>query len=84
MLVISTFRITASDFRYGRRAFSAATPTVQLMFVSSTYRITGLHYIYGRATLEAAYVGLPLRRESLGYTLSHGSATLNRAYVVYP
>ena len=84
MLVISTFRITASDFAYGRPALSAAPPTVQLMFVSSTYRITRLHYTYGSATLSAAYVGLPLRRESLGYTFSHGSATLNRAYVGYP
>ena len=68
MLVISTFRITASDFTYGRPAFSGAPPTVHLMFVSSTYRITGLHYTYGSATLSAAYVGLLLSRESLGYT----------------
>ena len=68
MLVISTFRITASDFTYGRPAFSAAPPTVYLIFVSSTYRITGLHYTYGSATLSAAYVELPLSRESLGYT----------------
>ena len=57
MLVISTFRITGFDFAYGRPAFSAAPPTVQLMFVSSTYRITGLHYTYGSATLSADYVG---------------------------
>ena len=57
MLVTSTFRITGFDFTYGRPAFSAAPPTVQLMFVSSTYRITGLHYTYGSATLSAAYAG---------------------------
>ena len=57
MLVTSTFRITGFDFTYGRLAFSAAPPTVQLMFVSSTYRITGLHYTYGSATLSAAYLG---------------------------
>ena len=68
MLVISTIRITGFDFTYGRPAFSAAPPTVQLMFGSSTYRITGLHYPYGSATLSAAYVGLLLSRESLGYT----------------
>ena len=72
MLVISTFSITGFDFTYGRPAFSAAPPTVQLMFESSTYRITGLHYTYGSATLSAAYVGLPLSRESLGYTLVMG------------
>ena len=63
MLVISTFRMTGFDFRFGPPALSAAPPTVQLMFVSSTYRITGLHYTYGSATLSAAYVWLPLRRE---------------------
>ena len=68
MLVISTFRITGFDVAYGRPAFSAAPCTVHLMFVSSTYRITALHYTYGSATLSAAYVGLPLRTESLGYT----------------
>ena len=68
MLVISTFRITGFDFAYGRPAFSAAPLTVQLMFVSSTYRIIALHHTYRSATLSAAYVGLPLRTESLGYT----------------
>ena len=68
MLVTCTFRITGFDVAYGRPAFSAAPSTVQLMFVSSTYRITALHYTYGSATLSAAYVGLPLRTESLGYT----------------
>ena len=57
MLVTSTFRITGFDFTYGRLAFSAAPPTVQLIFVNSTYRITGLHYTYGSATLSAAYAG---------------------------
>ena len=56
-MVISTMRITGFDFTYGRAAFSAASPTVQLMFGSSTYRITGLHYPYGIATLSADYVG---------------------------
>ena len=57
MLVTSTFRITGFAFTYGRPAFSAAPPSVQLTFVSSTYRITGLHYTYGSATLSAAYLG---------------------------
>ena len=78
MLVIFTFRITGFDFTYGRPAFSAAPPTVQLMFVSSTYRITELNYTYVNATLSAAYVGylyLQNHRASLYLWLS----SLNRS-----
>ena len=62
MLVISTSESLSLTSRM------AVQPTVQLMFVSCTYRITELHYTYGSATLRAAYVGLPLGRESPGYT----------------